>query len=60
MNAACGNALNEGSKHHGETHLEDQPCTFSGEPCVKGPVINCGKEEKANSNSVKLYYSKSF
>jgi hypothetical protein len=29
-------------------------------PFVKGPVINYMKEKKAKSNSVNMYYSKSF
>jgi hypothetical protein len=54
--------LEKGLKHHCGTYLEDQACTFSGGPCVKGPVIAINyikKEKKANSNSVKMYYSKS-
>jgi hypothetical protein len=27
-------------KTHRGAHLEDQVCTFSGGPCVKGTVIN--------------------
>jgi hypothetical protein len=38
---------------------KDQACTFSGVPCVKGPIINYMKETKVNSNCVKTYYSKS-
>ncbi len=40
--------------------LREQGVHLQWGPCVNGPVINYMKEKKAKSNSVKMYYSKSF